>query len=290
MGDMFGIAVEEEKAVTLPVKNDVREMIKARQADFASVLPKHCSPERFVRLAVNAVLRNRKLLECTPNSVMQCMLDLSRFGLEPDGRHAHLIPFNKKQQDNSYRMECTLIVDYKGLVEIVRRSGKIDTIHCDVIYADDEFDLAYGTGGACRHKPNWKGSRTADDIIGAYSYVRFKDGSDDYLAMTKTEIEVIKEGAKKKNGGRESQVWRDFYAEMAKKTVFRRHAKWLPFAVEQVNAYDSKEGREIVTVGDVFDVEDLSEEDGRVMEVEAPKAKPSLRRDLDSAENLGGDR
>jgi recombination protein RecT len=105
---------------------DIKSIIAspAMQQQFAAALPKHLSPERFGRIAITALSRTPKLRECTQESVFKCLLDLSAMGLEPDARHAHLIPYGK---------ECTLVIDYKGLVALVRRSGEVAKIHADVV-------------------------------------------------------------------------------------------------------------------------------------------------------------
>ena len=55
----------------------------------ALALPKHMTADRFVRVALTALLKTPKLQDCTPESVIQCMLNCSALGLEPDGRRAH---------------------------------------------------------------------------------------------------------------------------------------------------------------------------------------------------------
>ena len=102
----------------------------AMREQFARALPKHLSPERFCRIAITALTRTPKLADCTQESLMKCLLDLSAFGLEPDGRRAHLIP---------YKDQCTLVIDWKGLAELAMRSGIIAKLHADVVCENDEF-------------------------------------------------------------------------------------------------------------------------------------------------------
>ncbi len=184
----------------------------------AMVLPRAFTPDRFVRVALVALKRNPGLMKCTPASVLRCMMDLAFYGLEPDGRRAHLIP---------YKDECTLIIDYKGLVELVRRSGEVSSIHADVIHENDEYDFSYGLEPSFRHRPTL-GDRGKP--IGAYSLVRLKDGEDDFIVMSYDEIEAVRKRSKAAHSG----PWVSDWAEMAKKTVFRRHTKWLPFQAELV--------------------------------------------------------
>jgi recombination protein RecT len=179
-------------------------------------LPKHLTPDRFTRIALTAFNRTPKLGNCTKESVFQCLLDLSALGLEPDGRRAHLIPYGDK---------CQLIIDYKGIVDLVRRSGEVAYIHADVVCEHDEFDYAFGTGAFLKHKPNLK-KRGAPKCV--YSYVRLKDGAEDFDVMSVEDVDAVKRKSRSSGSG----PWVDHWNEMAKKTVFRRHSKWLPLSSE----------------------------------------------------------
>ena len=177
--------------------------------------PKHLSAERFLRIANTAMSRVPKLRQCTVASVWNCLIQLSTVGLEPDGRNAHLIPYGK---------ECTLIIDYKGIVTCVRRSGEVSDIHADVVCENDQFE--FDMGKVTKHIRDLKKPRGA--MYAAYSKVVFKDGEVSYDVMDKPEIDAIR----KRSAAGKSGPWVTDYNEMAKKTVFRRHSKWLPFSPE----------------------------------------------------------
>jgi len=196
---------------------DLKGMIAspAMQAQFAAALPKHLSPERFGRIAITALTRTPKLKECSQESVFKCLLDLSAMGLEPDGRHAHLIPYGK---------ECTLIIDYKGLVALVRRSGEVAKIHADIVCEHDEFD--HSMGEVTRHTFDLKTGR--GEPYAAYAQVTLKDGSVQAAIMSKAEIEAIRKRSRAGNTG----PWVSDWSEMAKKTAFRRLTKWLTLSPE----------------------------------------------------------
>jgi recombination protein RecT len=125
-------------AKTTP-KNTIRDLLQGDEfkRQVAKALPRTISPERFARIALTATFRNPKLLNCTQASLLQCLMDLSAMGLEPDGRRAHLIPFKDKKSGD---LICTLIVDYKGIAELVRRHGDVAHIHCDVVGENDHFE------------------------------------------------------------------------------------------------------------------------------------------------------
>jgi recombination protein RecT len=188
---------------------------------FARALPKHLSPERFCRIAITALTRTPKLADCTQESLMKCLLDLSAFGLEPDGRRAHLIP---------YKDQCTLIIDWKGLAELAMRSGIIAKLHADIVCEHDVFE--YDLGEVVRHTVNWKAPRGA--MYAAYVLAITKDGAKFCAVLTKEEIDGIRGRSRSGNNG----PWVTDYNEMAKKTAFRRLAKWLPLSAEFRDAQD----------------------------------------------------
>jgi recombination protein RecT len=167
-------------------------------------------------------MRTPELFSCTLASFENCCRELAALGLEPDRKHAHLIPFRNNKQGT---VECTLIIGYQGLAELVRRVGDVEYIHADVAYLGDVFDYAYGTGAFLRHKP---GENRTGAPLHFYSFVRFKGGAEDFTVMSKAEVDRIRERSKSKDRG----PWQTDYDEMGKKTAFRRHSKWLPVSAE----------------------------------------------------------
>lgn len=194
------------------------------QAAMAEVLPKHMSSERMTRVALTTIRKTPAILQCTPQSFFNCMLELSAAGLEPDGRHAHLIP---------YKDECTLVIDYKGLVAMALRCPEIVRVHADIICEGDVF--VYDKGIIRTHQVDPFKER--GEMLGAYALVEFTNGSEKAELMTRAEIDAIRERSRAKNSG----PWVTDYNEMAKKTVFRRCSKWLPLSseiLERVNGDD----------------------------------------------------
>lgn len=194
---------------------------------FAAALPKHLTPERFCRVAITALSRTPKLTECTQESFFRCLLDLSAYGIEPDGRRAHLIPYGN---------QCTLILDWKGLAELAMRSGIIAKLHADIVCENDVFE--YNLGEVTRHTIDWKQPRGA--MYAAYAMAVTKDGPVFVAVLNKEEIDGIRRRSKAVNSG----PWVTDYNEMAKKTAFRRLAKWLPLSAEFRDAVE-KDGDDL---------------------------------------------
>lgn len=199
-------------------KAGLRDLIIRMKDQFALALPKHITPERFTRVVLTTINKTPKLAECTKESLLACLMDCSALGIEPDNRMAYLIPYGN---------QCTLIVGYKALVALARRSGEISDIHADVVCANDQFEYSFGSEGKLNHKPKL-GDR--GDVVAAYSFAKLKDGSCSYEVMDLEEISAIKNRSKASKSG----PWVTDFNEMAKKTVFRRHSKWLPVSSEKM--------------------------------------------------------
>jgi recombination protein RecT len=208
--------------------------------EIARALPDHMSADRMARVVLTTMTKTPKLNECDPASFFQCLLSLSQWGLEPDGRHAHLIPFANNKKGT---VECQLIIDYKGLVQLAMRTGKIASIHCDTVCENDEF--LYDCGEVVSHKINFREPRGK-----AYAFVciiKMKDGGKKCEVMTLEEVEAIRRRSRSANNG----PWVTDFNEMAKKTVFRRATKWIELSAE---------------IRDAFDHDDKDYVDGRVTE------------------------
>lgn len=228
--------------VDRPKKMTLRDRLRDPNiiAEIGRAMPAHCKPERMARIALTALNRVPKLANCTEASFFECLLSLSQWGLEPDGRHAHLIPYGDK---------CTLIIDYKGYVELVYRAGVVKKLHSDVIYEGDIFEwniceVVKHVPWFLRHDPDRPATR--GNIIAVYSQAWRTDGDPIAEVMPREDVEAIRKRSKAGNSG----PWVSDWNEMAKKTVFRRLTKWLQLSPEIRDAMDRDDDRldAIVTV------------------------------------------
>lgn len=215
--------------------------------EIARVVPSHMKPERMVRVALTAIMRTPDLAKCDQASFFKALLDLSQWGLEPDGRRAHLIPFNNTKRGCK---EVQLIIDYKGYVELAYRSGFVKSIHADLVRRGDSF--VYDRGDVRLHTP-WFLRTDADkpeeagDIFAVYCRVELSDGAVKTEVMSLEEVNSIRARSKAKSSG----PWVTDYPEMAKKTVFRRVTKWIPLSAELQTAMERDDDRldELAHVG-----------------------------------------
>lgn len=219
-----------------PQQTSLKSIISSdsMKEQFKAALPAHLSPERFARVAITAITRTPKLQQCTQSSFFKCLLDLSAIGLEPDGRKAYLIPYSR---------ECTLVLGYQGLVELVRRSGEVVSIHADVVCANDTF--AHNMGQVTDH--TYDISKERGEIVAAYAQVTLKSGAVQAEIMPRAEVDAIRD----KSRAGKSGPWVSNYGEMAKKTAFRRLTKWLTLSPEVMDAVSAAEKTEFAELRNV---------------------------------------
>lgn len=239
------------------------------QRSLADVAPKHITKERIVKLALVAASRQPKLFECTPQSFLQSVMKSAELGLDCVGTlgQGYLVPYyNGKIK----AFECQFIVGYQGLIELARRSGNISRIESRVVYEKDEFIVEYGLEPKLIHKPYLGGDR--GKIVCVYAIAELKDGSRQVEVMTLDEVERIRDRSKAKDGG----PWITDFAEMARKTVIRRLAKYLPLSPELAKAIETDDQQ--------FDYHNAPLDVAADIQAGIDGLKKRLKKKIDSAE------
>lgn len=181
------------------------------------------TPERMGMIAYTEIRRNPKLLQCTPQSLFGAIMQASQLGVEPGPLgQCYLVPFwNKKA--GTYDVQ--FILGYKGMIDLARRSGNIESIYAHAVMEKDSFEYSYGLNPTMNHKPALK---DRGNIIGFYAVVHFRDGGNQFEYMSIDEVEKRRERSKAADSG----PWTSDYEEMGKKTILRHMWKYLPVSVE----------------------------------------------------------
>jgi recombination protein RecT len=201
------------KALTKKDKaiQSVSDVLQTAMADIKDTIPTYLSPERLTKVFLSQCRKNPKLLECDAVSLVKAFTDAGEIGLEPDGINAHLIPYGK---------EVTYMVDYKGMIRLARLSGEIADMTANVVYTGDKFSHEYGSNKHLSHIKCMKKDR--GKRMCAYSYVKYKDGSEDFRVLTEDEIMHAKQSSKT------AKIWNSDPDPMWAKTAVRQHSKFLP--------------------------------------------------------------
>lgn len=233
------------KAIVPNKPAQLKELLTSMTSTMAAVLPKHITPERMIKVVMTAAIKTPELYDCSRTSIMQAVMLAAQLGLDCGGAlgEAYLIPF---------KGVCTLIIGYRGMISLARRSGEIKSICAVPVWNTDKFlfERSLETD-KLEHKPDMNAVATAENLLGVYVLARFVDGGYHFEWMNKAQINAIRSRSRSSNSG----PWVTDYIEMAKKTVIRRAFKYLPMSIELIstleNAADLPGGEQII--GDIID-------------------------------------
>ncbi len=250
--------------------SNVKEFFEANKGALAAVLPKHMHADRMLKIAMHALRTTPALNDCNVQSLMGAVVQCSQLGLEPNTvlGHAYLLPFQNRREN---RKDVQLIIGYKGLIDLARRSGQIASIGAYPVHENDHFRLRYGTNPGIEHEPEL-GER--GEIIGFYAVATFKGGGYQFEFMSRREVDAIRDASQGYMNAlryNKDHPWISHYEQMGRKTVIRRLSKFLPLSIEFATAseLDSR-----ADAGQEQNLEGVLEGEYTVMPDDAPPADP----------------
>lgn len=177
----------------------------------------------FLTNVVASVQRVPKLLECTPESLLNSFMTMASLKLMPSAvsGEAYVLPYDNKKKGV---VEAQFQLGYQGLVTLLYRAG-VKSIVAEIVRSGDQFRL---TNGKVRHEVDiFSESRGAP--VAAYVILTLPSGDTIEKVMTKKEIIEIAERFSKSYGGfgpwdpkQDPQGW------MWRKTVLKQAAKLAP--------------------------------------------------------------
>lgn len=211
-------AQNKETTIAENKPKTIFDIIQAGAKQFATALPKHINTDRFVRIAITTIRQNPKLAQCSQESLLGALMVSAQLGLEPGTLgQCYLIPYGR---------ECQFQIGYKGMIELLRRSGQLKDIYAYSVYENDDFEITYGLDRNLIHKPNLENK---GNFLGCYCVAILKDDTRAFEYMTKEEIEAHAKKFSKTFG---NGPWKTDFEAMSHKTVVKKMLKWLPLSVE----------------------------------------------------------
>ena len=207
-------------------------MLEKSKDSIAAALPKHMTAERVSRLALTCFRTNKDLQKCDLRSIIASVMVASQLGLEVGVLgQAYLVPYrNNKAKPGEATHECQRIPGYQGLTDLRYRTGRVESVFAEPVYANDKFTLKLGIQRTIEHEPSLEGDRGPLRLC--YAVAVLKDGGYVMEWMTVSEIEAIRKRSRAKDNG----PWVTDYIQMCLKTVIRRLAKRAPKSIELHNA------------------------------------------------------
>ena len=172
--------------------------------------------QRECQFAIQAFQKNDFLAKTAagnPASAQNAIINVAAIGisLNPAEKLAYLVP-----RDG---MVC-LDISYMGLLQLAQSTGAIKWGQCKLVYSNDTYE-SNGLDRAPTHRYNAFSDR--GEIVGGYCTVKTADG--DYLTeeMSIAQIKQVEASSKAKNG-----PWKNWWDEMARKTIVKRASKYWP--------------------------------------------------------------
>ena len=226
MSQQYAPAPRGQQAPAPSVENQIMQMKQefARAIGGATPEEQQRRAERFARVCVTAFRQTPKLQMCSPGSILGAMMTCAQLDLEPNTPNglAYLIPYGR---------ECQFQIGYKGLLQLMYRSGAVASFNADVVFKQEVeqglFKYTSGIHPDIHHEINLlDGSARSGnpaDIVAAYACCVLKSGEPIIRLVTRKEIDQARA-----QGGRNSPAWRDHYAQMAIKTAIKRLVAWVP--------------------------------------------------------------
>lgn len=253
---MNAITKTEGSAVRATPTKEFSDFMDRLKPQMALALPRHMNPDRMARLALTAFSSNKDMQQCEFRTIAASLMTAGAMGLEPGVNGAgYLIP---------YKGTCTFVPGWKGLVDLVSRSGRA-TVWTGAVFEGDDFDYALGDRPFVRHRP---GDETDPDKL-THVYAVGRSNGSDYPVIEVWSMRKVwkhRDALNKQGGKHYSYRHPEMYA---RKVPLLQVLKYMPTSIEVANAIAVAEaaesGRGAVIEGNfvTIDAEDADTHDER---------------------------
>lgn len=174
-----------------------------------------------------AASRVPKLMECSLESLGDCLMQSAQTGMYPGALHeCAYLPFKGR---------ATFVPMFGGLVKLAYGSGYVRDIQTDVVYDGDSFEYEKGTIPSVRHVPVLN-DRLRGDRKAVYCIVSTTTGGKVFDVKDMEWVEGIK--ARSPSARFDDSPWQNFYDEMAKKSILKSTLKLVPKSAKLQHAID----------------------------------------------------
>jgi recombination protein RecT len=226
--EQVALAPKEPQKPLTPIQRFQGYMETYKENVLPALLKKHnIEPAQFVQIVLSELKKNEKLLTAfneNPASMFASILAGAEIGLIPSDMlgEFYLIP---RKIDG--KMSVTPLIGYKGLVNIILRSGEVSKVHTQCVYEGEEFEPIFGLEPNIIHKPNYEVERSSKTLKFVYAVAKLKNGDFQFEVLSKSDIIKITnlsryDNALYFNDQKDPQMW------MVKKTALIQLAKMLP--------------------------------------------------------------
>lgn len=214
----------ENQVQSTPVAGQPKTMqqyVRQMEGEIRKALPSVMTPERFTRMVLSAISNSPQLASCTPQSFLGAMMSAAQLGVEPNTPlgQAYILPYKNKGV-----LEAQFQLGYKGIIDLAYRSGEVEVIQAQIVYANDKFTCTYGLDPKLEHIPA-DGDR--GEPVKVYAMFKTKSGGYGFEVMSMEDVKIHASKYSKAFTSTYSP-WQTNFEEMAKKTVLKKVLKYAP--------------------------------------------------------------
>lgn len=248
-----------QKAVEKNAAPTIRDLVQAQQGAIEVQLAGAFNSGAFVRAAISEISKSPQLQQATSQSVLGSIMLAAQLKLEigPALGHFYLTPRSNSYKDSDgnwqRRWECVPIVGYQGLIELAYRSGRVGKIETFLVREGDKFD--YGANSERGRFFDWSPADYDESRpwTGAVVTAQVTGGATVWAYMPKDKI------LSRRPDNWAKGPWKTNEEEMARKTLVREVAPYLPKSTEfgtavQVTRDVEENGAKVEHIAGVHDL------------------------------------
>jgi recombination protein RecT len=245
--------VPVKAAPLTPIQRFNSHLEQYKKMVLPDLLKKHnIEPAQFVQIVLSELKKNEKLQAAfaeNPSSMFASILAGAEIGLIPSDMlgEFYLIP---RRIDG--KMTVTPLIGYKGLVNVILRSGEVTKVHTECVFEGDEFEPIYGLEPNIIHKPNFDKPRNSKTLKFVYAVAKLRSGDYQFTVLSKADIIKITSLSRYNNAlyfndDKDPNMW------MVRKTALIQLSKMLPkdfYGKKAVEMDNQLEGGAILSLDD----------------------------------------
>jgi len=150
--------------------------------------PAEVEDDELKRTALHLVRNGPdKLAECTPESLVDGVLQSYHLGLDPTMGESYLIPYYNKDV-GSYEAEHR--VSYKGLVKLAKKRSEVRHLFAGLVREGETFEFRRTLDGVeFEHEPD---PFDGGDIKGSYCVIKYENGEADVEIMGMDDLKKVR--------------------------------------------------------------------------------------------------
>lgn len=231
----------------------------------------------FITSVLQVVANNKLLSSADPTSIYQAAAVAATLDLPINNSlgFAHMVPYNVKQEDGTYKKVAQFQMGYKGLVQLAQRSGQFRSINVTDVRESEMTKFDRGTGEFSFDWIQNTETRENKPIIGFLAFFKLANGFEKSLFMTIAELR--KHGTKySKTFNNQNGLWSTDFEAMASKTVLKLLlSKYAPLSIEMQTAIVTDQA--LIKDQETLDVDYVDSDHESIAELDESQADKSQK-------------